>query len=199
MKISYSIHKVPNLQSANNEKTHQARINSSGTIRTEELCKVISSRSSISAADVKATLDSLNFCFDYFLAQGYNIELDDLGIFSLGLNSKKEQGKKNSNTLVVKVNGIHFRPSVRLKRQISLFKLEHKKRKLTAYHTQEERLNRIKNHVEKYRHITCKDAQELNKVTRYIANTDLKLLIENKEILPIGATCNRLYIKGDNL
>ena len=199
MKISYSIHKVPNLQSENNEETHQARINSSGTIKTEELCTLISARSSISAADVKATLDSLNFCFNYYLAQGYNIELDDLGIFSLGLKSRKEQSETAGNLLSVKVNGIHFRPSVKLKEQIRGFQLTHKSRKTIKQYTQEERLKRILKNVEKYGYTTRTACQELNKVTRYIANTDLHHLITTRTLKAVGSTCNRVYIKAEVL
>lgn len=194
MSVSYSVYEVPDLQSGEQEKTHQARVYSNGTIKTNELCKLISERSSISAADVKATLDSLNFCFDFFLSQGYNVELDDLGIFSLGLKSSKVKRTEDKTVLGVHINSIHFRPSVKLKEQIANFKLQHKAKKGTKQYTQQERFERIQRHVSKYGYINRKAAQELNSVSRYIADNDLKLLVSNQKLSSIGIKSGRNYV-----
>lgn len=97
MKVNFSLYNVPNLQSKDKSaQTTQARVVSAGRVKTDELYKLISERSALSSADVKATLDSLNYYFNYFLAQGKSVELDELGIFSLGLKSelvRDRQGK----------------------------------------------------------------------------------------------------------
>lgn len=194
MSVVYSIYEVPNLQSEKRTKTHQARIQSNGTVKTNELCQLISERSSVSPADVKATLDSLNFCFDYFLSRGYNVELDDLGIFSLGLKSRKIKRAEDKTVLGVTINGIHFRPSVELKAQIAGFKLERKAKKTTKQYTLEERLERIMNQVTTKGYINRKSVEELNNVSRYIANNDLQLLVDNQQLKVIGLRSGRNYI-----
>lgn len=195
MNVFYRIYEVPDLQSENPKTTKQARIDSAGTVRTEELCELISSRSTVSPADVKATLDSLNFCFNYYFSNGYSVELDDLGIFSLGLKSRNKQKTENKTVLDVSVGGVHFRPSVKLKGQIKAFKLICKDRKSTKSYTDEERLKRIFSYVEKQGYITRAECQMLNNVSRYIADSDLKLLVQDNSLKALGKTSNRLYIK----
>lgn len=194
-KVSYSIYEVLDLQSDKNKKTYQARINSAGTVDTENLCNMISSRSTVSSADVKATLDSLNFYFDHYLSLGYSIQLDELGIFSLGLKSERNKDSEKEDALSVKVNSIHFRPCVELKEKIKGFQLSYKARKKGDQYTKEERLKRILAYVEKNRFIERSSCEELNKVSPYTANTDLSLLIKLKELEPVGSTRNRVYIK----
>lgn len=194
MSVNYSFYEVPNLQSENTGTTFQARITPKGTIKTKELCTLIGERSSLSPADVKAALDSLNFCFNYFLAQGYNIELDNLGIFSLGLKSEKKKQDKEKNVFDVKIKGIHFRPSVELKEQIKGFKLEHKAKKNNKQYSRSERLDRIMRHVREQGYINRRTAEELNNASRYIADNDLKELVSLEKLRSIGIKSGRNYI-----
>lgn len=199
MKVNYGLYDVPNLQSEDkNQKVSQARVISGGTVKTDELCMHISSRSTLSSADVKATLDSLGFWFNFFLSKGQSIELNDLGIFSLGLKSRQTKNEQGILQRDIQVKGIHFRPSVKLKDQIKGFKLEHKERTEAKQHTQEERIKRILDYVQRHHHITRKDVRLLNQVTGHVASVDLQLLVDSKHLLAIGKTCNRIYIKGKN-
>lgn len=198
MKVIYSLYNVPNLQSENKKKnTSQARIVSSGTVKTDELCKHISSRSTLSAADIKATLDSLSFYFELFLSQGKSIELNELGIFSLGLKSQQTQNEEGKTFTETKIKGIHFKPTPKLKEKIKGFQLEYQKRKTPKQYTQEERLTRIIEHVEKHHYITCGDCRSLNNSTIYTANMDLQQLVDSNKLLSVGTTRNRVYIKGE--
>ena len=197
--VSYSIYEVYNLQQGKQQKMLQARINSAGTIDTKSLCQLITERSSISSADVKATLDSLNFFFEYYLSQGYSIQLDDLGIFSLGLKSTRKPETDKDNALTVKINGIHFRPSVNLKNQIVKFKLKHKPKKKSSEYPQDERLKRILYHVEKHHYIDLKTCAPLNKTSPHKAKDDLHLLTQNGQLEAIGRTNNRVYIRNQRL
>lgn len=195
MSVSYSIYEVPDLQGKNQAKTHQGRVNSAGTIETDFLCKMISERSTLSSADVKATLDSLNFFFQLYLSNGYSIRLDDLGIFSLGLKSKKTEDTEKGDALVTKVNTIHFRPSIKLKEQIRNFKLKHKVKKKNKELTHEERIDRIMDHIEQHRFIDRKTCSRLNHVTSYRASEDLQLLVLTKELEAVGQRNSRVYIR----
>lgn len=197
--VSYSIYEVHNLQQGKQQKMLQARINSAGTIDTKSLCQLITERSSISSADVKATLDSLNFFFEFYLSQGYSIQLDDLGIFSLGLKSSRKAESEKENALDVKINGIHFRPSVSLKNQLKKFKLKCKSKKKSSEYPQEERLKRILNHVERNHFIDLKTCVSHNRTSDFKARYDLQLLVEKELLQAVGRTNNRIYIRNQAL
>lgn len=197
--VSYSVYEVYNLQQGKQQKMLQARINSAGTIDTKSLCQLITERSSISSADVKATLDSLNFFFEFYLSQGYSIQLDDLGIFSLGLKSNRNPETEKENALSVKISGIHFRPSVNLKNQIKKFQLKYKAKKKSPEYPQDERLKRILNHVEKNHFIDLKTCAPLNKTSEFKSKDDLLLLIEKGKLEAVGRTNNRVYIRNQAL
>ena len=59
----------------------------SGTSDLNKLCKLICSRSTLSSADVKAVLDSLNWAMDLELSSGNVVQLGEFGNFRMSINS----------------------------------------------------------------------------------------------------------------
>ena len=55
----------------------------SGTSDLNKLCKLICSRSTLSSADVKAVLDSLNWAMDLELSSGNVVQLGEFGNFRM--------------------------------------------------------------------------------------------------------------------
>ena len=70
----------------------------SGTSDLNKLCKLICSRSTLSSADVKAVLDSLNWAMDLELSSGNVVQLGEFGNFlrrneySRGLRRHQDKG-----------------------------------------------------------------------------------------------------------
>lgn len=60
----------------------------SGTSDLNKLCKLICSRSTLSSADVKAVLDSLNWAMDLELSSGNVVQLGEFGNFRMSINSE---------------------------------------------------------------------------------------------------------------
>jgi len=64
-----------------------AMAKASGYCDMTKLCKLISARASISSADVKAVLDSLNWVMDVELQSGNIVQLGEFGNFRLSIKS----------------------------------------------------------------------------------------------------------------
>ena len=69
------------------EKKFYAVSKTNGTSSMKTLCKLISARSTVSSADVKAVLDNLNFVLDMELQEGRIVRLGDFGSFRISVSS----------------------------------------------------------------------------------------------------------------
>ena len=86
-----------------------------GNTDMDTLCKVISARSSMSSADVKAVLDNLNFVLDMELQAGRIVQLGEFGNFRLSLSSAGADTKSGFSSSMLKKAKIIFTPGKSLK------------------------------------------------------------------------------------
>ena len=68
------------------EKKFYAVSKTNGTSSMKTLCKLISARSTVSSADVKAVLDNLNFVLDMELQEGRIVKFGDFGSFRISVD-----------------------------------------------------------------------------------------------------------------
>ncbi|MDH6304501.1 putative histone-like DNA-binding protein [Parabacteroides sp. PF5-5] len=90
---------------AGKTKTY-ASAKANGYCDLKKLCKLISARSAMSSADVKAILDSLNWVMDVELQSGNIVQLGEFGNFRLSLSSEgtdKEEAFTASNIRKAKI------------------------------------------------------------------------------------------------
>lgn len=194
MSISYRIVEVPDLNGQNNGKKYAAKVNSAGTVKLDELCQLITARSAISSADVKAVLDSFCFGFKHYLENGYSLNLNELGFFSPSLTTRQVGEEDGAPLLEVKVRGINYRPTVDLKDRLALCKLSRSEKKKTKEYSEDERLERVLNYVEKNRFIDRRQCQKLNSCSAYRANSDLKALIGAGKLVAVGYGRSLVYV-----
>ena len=97
----------------------------SGYTELEDVCKMISERSTVSSADVKGVLDSLNYVLDIELRAGRIVRMGELGNFRLSLNGKGGPNGEKFNVANIREARIIFTPgkSLRATRQNASFSL----------------------------------------------------------------------------
>ena len=83
------------------EKKFYAVSKTNGTSSMKTLCKLISARSTVSSADVKAVLDNLNFVLDMELQEGRIVRLGDFGSFRISVSSDGVTDKKDFNSSII--------------------------------------------------------------------------------------------------
>ncbi len=120
MSIQYRLTEKSDNINSTPKKGYYAQVVTRGTIDTNEMCRIISSRSSLSAADIKATLEAVAGLIEEKLGEGYNICINELGTFSV--SSETDKGASLEEVLngqQVRVKNINYRPSVRIKKSLS--------------------------------------------------------------------------------
>lgn len=107
-------HKVLSGEDKGKTKTY-ARAKSSGQCDMTKLCKLVSARSSMSSADVKAVLDSLNWVMDLELQAGNTVQLGEFGNFRLSISSNGEEEAENFTAANIRKTKIVFSPGKSLR------------------------------------------------------------------------------------
>ena len=87
----------------------------SGTSDLNKLCKLICSRSTLSSADVKAVLDSLNWAMDLELSSGNVVQLGEFGNFRMSINSEGTNTPEDFDATKIKGVRIIFFPGSALR------------------------------------------------------------------------------------
>jgi predicted histone-like DNA-binding protein len=97
-----------------------------GYCDTEKLCELISARSSISSADVKAVFDSLNWVMYMELRSGNIVQLGEFGSFRLSIRSRSTDTEDELRAPShIKKAHILFTPGASLRQTKNNVKFEH--------------------------------------------------------------------------
>jgi predicted histone-like DNA-binding protein len=88
---------------------------SAGLSGVDKICKLISARSTVSSADVKAVFDSLVWAMDMELSSGNAVQLGELGNFRLSVSSQGMATKEEVNASKIKKARIIFSPGAILR------------------------------------------------------------------------------------
>lgn len=187
MAIQYSLYELPPSEDGEKGKVH-ARAIASSTIRTDEICDLITERSALSAADVKGVLDSFAWVIRTRLAYGYNVELEELGFFSPSLKTtRSEEGK-----IQVTVDGVNFRCSKKLRKSFTGVTLAKKKRE--AAPGAAARRNTLVRYLQHNSHISKRTYAAITGCSRYRADLDIRLYEEEGLLRRAGYLNQGIYV-----
>ncbi|SEG18934.1 HU family DNA-binding protein [Parabacteroides chinchillae] len=189
MAIKFTAHRTPKPNGRKGETLTHARALCHGTYKLDEICRLISERSSVTSADVKAVLDSLSWVLDYALSGGYHVELEELGYFSPSLRSKQKENGKVS----VCVDGINFRCSTKLKEKMKEIKLEHIKPRVKD-NVSVDAKSRLQDYLERNKCVTPRIYAGLMNCSRYRAQADLTSFVEEGLLQKVGHHNKVLYL-----
>lgn len=81
----------------------------------ERLCDLVAQRSSMSSADVKSILDSLNWVIGFELKYGSIVQVGEFGNFRLSLSSEGTENEEDFNGHMIKRSRIIFTPGKSLR------------------------------------------------------------------------------------
>ena len=129
MSIRYRLTEVKDNISSKPKKGYYAQVVTKGTIDTQTLCKQIAAGCSLSTADMTAAIIALSQQLIECLLDGYNVNIEGIGTFSLSAESKVVQKKTDIRAQSVRVKNVNFRSAVSLKKamQESTFEREQMK------------------------------------------------------------------------
>lgn len=105
-------------------KLYYAQAKSTGTSGMERLCSMISERSTVSSADVKAVLDSLIYVMKLELSDGKIVQLGEFGNFRITFGSEGTKEMKEFNTTKIRRPKYTFAPGKALRSQAKVLEFE---------------------------------------------------------------------------
>lgn len=197
MEINFGMYDTPHPSGREGKKTKHARALTLGTKTLEDICYILSDRSSITSSDIKGVLDGLVSYLTETLQEGYNIELEGLGHFSLSLKSQQKITKKGKETILVEVDGVNFRCSPKLKSALKRVKPQ-KVKAAEVNFNMETRRKRMLDYLQEYSTVNATEYARLNACSHYRASLDLKQFLTEGVIGQIGRHTHKNYMLAGN-
>lgn len=115
MSIKFRVLEVKNTLTKKTPKMAYASAVTTGQVPVNDLAQLISERSSVSRADVKAVLDNLSWATSFLLSNSMRVSLGDLGSFHLRLRSKSAETADAFEGRNIKRARIVFHPGKELR------------------------------------------------------------------------------------
>jgi predicted histone-like DNA-binding protein len=96
----------------------------SGLIGTREIAQELAGSSSLTSADIRATLIGLAEVMQTYLHNGYSIKLEDLGVFRLSVTSNGYTSPEECTPHRVRAAKLCFRADPQIKKNLKHVKFE---------------------------------------------------------------------------
>ncbi|MCE5224773.1 MAG: HU family DNA-binding protein [Porphyromonadaceae bacterium] len=88
------------------------------TIHTDELCRAIADKTTLSTADVKGVIEALVCELESSLEEGNQVHIGDMGTFGITLTSPTVEKPEELRANYVTVKSINYLPSTRIKERL---------------------------------------------------------------------------------
>ena len=118
MSIPYRLTPLRDNISKSPKTGYYAQIVTKGTVDPPSLCHEIAAGCTLTVADLRAAIEAISSSVASCLMNGYNVNIDGLGTFSLSAESKVVEGEDELRSPSVKVKNVNFRSAVSLKKAV---------------------------------------------------------------------------------
>lgn len=118
MSIPYRLTPMKDNISKAPKKGYYAQVVTKGTVDTTSLCHLIANGCTLTVADLRAALEALSSSIANCLMDGYNVNLDGIGTFSVSAESKIVDSEDELRAPSVSVKNVNYRAAVSLKKAV---------------------------------------------------------------------------------
>lgn len=118
MSIPYRLTPMKDNISKAPKKGYYAQVVTKGTVDTTSLCHIISSGCTLTVADLRAAIEAISTSIANCLMDGYNVNIDGLGTFSVSAESKVVESEDDLRAPSVSVKNVNYRAAVSLKKAV---------------------------------------------------------------------------------
>lgn len=119
MAVEYDLYQTPVPGNRAQEERYHARVVNRKTTDTAQLAKEIQSRCSLTAGDVKATLEELSQVIAEKLSNGERVHIKGLGYFQMALQCPPVGNPKEIRAESIRFKSVSFRPEIELKNTLA--------------------------------------------------------------------------------
>ena len=194
MAANYKLVRNPDPANSDKLKPLHPRIKSLGTLSIEQLADRAQGRSSLSPATIKSALLVISDLLQETLREGYNVNLNNIGYFSVSLKSRPVMEKNEIRSESVHFSHVNFRCAQELKDKLSTMEVTRAQSITVPNLSQTEKELRLKKHFEQKLNLTTTEYMNLTYCSRQKALKELKSLVQEDKITKIGSKNATQYL-----
>ena len=194
MAANYKLVRNPDPANSDKLKPLHPRIKSLGTLSIEQLADRAQGRSSLSPATIKSALLVISDLLQETLREGYNVNLNSIGYFSVSLKSRPVMEKNEIRSESVHFSHVNFRCAQELKDKLSTMEVTRAQSITVPNLSQTEKELRLKKHFEQKLNLTTTEYMNLTYCSRQKALKELKSLVQEDKITKIGSKNATQYL-----
>ena len=198
MSVYYDLYTSGNPQKKEEQQALYARVIPSGTINADKFVELVSKSNGFSPATIEGCLQAVSDELQHWLAQGWTVEVGEIGHFSLSLTCDRPvMEKKEIRSPSIHLNKVNLRINKKFRESLEPLQLE---RIESPYRTNndsnEERCRTLLiQHLNKYGCITRTDFMRLAEISRNKAIELLNKFLKEEIIRKYGGGKTVVYLK----
>lgn len=199
MSIHYDLYETPDIQQTGEEQPLHPRVVFKGTIDQEEFLDRVHKFTGMSRSMLAGAMLSFQNELRDLLANGWIVELGDIGYFSVSLQGPPVMKKKDVHAQSIKLKNVNFRVGNQFKKEVS-WQMKPERSESTTRPQSEGRSNEeclaiVNEHLKKYPCITRTDYCRLTGHDKQRALKELNVFIEQGVLMRYGAGKQVVYAK----
>mgnify|MGYP000679966098 FL=1 len=199
MSAQYDLYEIPDIKQTGEKQPLHPRIVPKGTIGQDEFLDSVHKFTGISRSLLAGAMQSLQNELKDLLANGWIVELGEIGYFSVSLQGPPVMHKKDVRAQSIKLKNINYLPTKQFKREVGydmrLERTESLTRPKGNGRSEAECLALITAHLEKYPCMTRTDYCHMTGHDKKRALKELNAFIEKGILMRYGAGKQVVYAK----
>lgn len=199
MSAQYDLYEIPDIKQTGEKQPLHPRIVPKGTIGQDEFLDRVHKFTGISRSLLAGAMQSFQNELKDLLANGWIVELGEIGYFSVSLQGPPVMHKKDVRAQSIKLKNINYLPTKQFKREVGydmrLERTESLTRPKGNGRSEAECLALITAHLEKYPCMTRTDYCHMTGHDKKRALKELNAFIEKEILMRYGAGKQVVYAK----
>lgn len=199
MSIHYDLYETPDIRQTGEEQPLHPRVVFKGTINQEEFLDRVHKFTGISRSLLAGSMESFQNELKDLLADGWIVEMGDIGYFSVSLQGPPVLNKKDVHAQSIKLKNVNFRIGRQFRQKISSQLRPERGESITRPrrkgHAEEECLAIINTHLSKHPCLTRADYCRMTGHDKQRALNELNSFIEQGLLIRYGTGRLVVYAK----
>lgn len=195
MKAKYQLVRTSDFRGNREEQPLHARLVAHETVSITEMMDYAREYSTFSTSDIKGALELISQLLEKGLRDGYNVQVDGIGYFSVSLECRPVMDKKEIRSPSIRFRQVNFRLDKKMKGRLQTMPLERLSEEKKPVFSAEQRRQRLWNYLDRHYFISTRHYMGLNHCTKYQALKDLKEHVAAGKLKPVGERNSRLYTR----
>ncbi len=195
MKAKYKLIRATDVKGDNEPQPYYARITSTQTISITEMMDYARDYSTFSSSDIKGALQLISELLEQGLRDGYQVELDGIGYFSVSLDCRPVMDKKEIHSQSIRFRQVNFRLNKEMKHRLKTMSVTRAYEPSRKSYTPEEREERLIGYLSRHTTISTRVYMNMNNCTKYQALKDLRQQVKAGRLTVEGNKNCTVYLK----